>query len=158
MAVKNIFALRGSFITGNYPFIAVHLLQSRGGHVKPLALKNETATPATNHLKLGPLDEGLLRTATRETSLLGQPKFKWATPTLISPFFSIRRIHAIAHYFKLVIWLSLITDDPISAKIECSLKSVFPWMQNREPPPRHPSLPLPLSPSLSISLSLDISR
>lgn len=44
LAVKNILALRGSFITGNYPFIAVHLLQSRG-HVKPLALKNETVTP-----------------------------------------------------------------------------------------------------------------
>lgn len=67
MAVKNIFALRGSFITGNYPFIAVHLLQSRG-HVKPLALKNETVTPATNHLKLGPLDEGLLQEATQEAS------------------------------------------------------------------------------------------
>lgn len=68
MAVKNILALRGSFITGNYPFIAVHLLQSRG-HVKPLALKNETVTPATNHLKLGrPLDEGLLRKATQGAS------------------------------------------------------------------------------------------
>jgi len=43
LAVKNICALHGSFITGNYPFIAVHLLQSRG-HVKPLALKNETVT------------------------------------------------------------------------------------------------------------------